>query len=126
MSYEFMQYQIENQNGNTDTFTFVNETWETSRSWGHRTLLFRNGAKVGEHKIRYYNRTWERFQYQSCMGECVYQIMTNMILTGIETYKRKHNVSRFKRGEKENVIVDFKNNNAYYKELKELYERIYG
>ena len=49
-------------------FQFVNEYFSTSRSWGHISTLFRNGVQVSEVKARYYNRTWEAYEYQSVMS----------------------------------------------------------
>ena len=41
--------------------------YETRYSWGHIAEIFKNGIMVGRKKYTYYNRTWERFTYESVM-----------------------------------------------------------
>jgi hypothetical protein len=46
-------------------------TYETRNSWGHVAKLIVNGTEVDRTKIRYYNRTWESFEYESV----IYQLL---------------------------------------------------
>lgn len=41
------------------------EVWNTGGKWGHRAVCLYNGYQVAEAKIRYYNRTWEAYQFDS-------------------------------------------------------------
>ena len=43
--------------------------YETHKKWGHKARLLKNGIEVLKIKIRYYNRTWERFQYQTILDK---------------------------------------------------------
>lgn len=45
------------------------EYYETRNSWGHRgeVRIPTQCSGVVKHKIRYYNRTWERYTYQSLL-----------------------------------------------------------
>ena len=62
---------IYNRDINGVKFTLVCESWSTRNSWGHEVTLYKNDfAKIGRAKIRYYNRTWESYQYQSAI-QCV-------------------------------------------------------
>lgn len=57
---------IYNKGINGVKFTLVCESWNTRNSWGHMVTLYKNDSiKIGRAKIRYYNRTWESYQYQA-------------------------------------------------------------
>lgn len=64
---------IHNKEINGVKFTFVCEFWRTRNSWGHEVTLYKNDTfKVGRAKIRYYNRTWENYQFQSAIKSVIY------------------------------------------------------
>lgn len=45
------------------------EVWNRGNSaWGHRAVLFVNGLSFEENKVRYYNRTWEAYQFDTVKG----------------------------------------------------------
>ena len=56
-----------------DQITVVCESYETSKSWGHKATVLNNGEEVCKDKIRYYNRTWESFQYASILSNALYK-----------------------------------------------------
>lgn len=56
---------------NFDNYTFVCEYWETSQAWGHKCTLM-HGVECSSAKVRYYNRTWEAYTYQSVMQQALY------------------------------------------------------
>ena len=90
-----------------DIWYFINENWETSRSWGHRTIVFKNDYEYLEHKCRYINRTWEMYRYQSCMYCAVEDIKDRELNRFIDNYKYENNIERFKKGQKEELIKQF-------------------
>lgn len=106
-----------------DEFEFVCETYENSRAWGHRVTLFMNGVEITEHKIRYYNRTWENFRYQSCMDGAISVEMDNIIARHLERYKRQNDIKRFKAGEKQSAIEEIKKSERYVT-FKKLYDYV--
>lgn len=56
---------------------FVCEYYETSSSWGHKGRVLYNNHDTGvTYKIRYYNRTWECYTYQSLLKQLIRQAMT--------------------------------------------------
>lgn len=64
---------IYNKEINGVKFTFVCESWRTKNSWGHEVTLYKNDTfKVGWAKIRYYNRSWESYLYQSAIKSVIY------------------------------------------------------
>lgn len=111
--------EIRRKNINGNNWELVNEYWETSYAWGHKTTIIRNGYDYGTHKVRYYNRTWEMYTYQTCMSGAIETIKEEELQRFIDSYKYKNNITRFKRGEKQKVIEDF-NNTELGKELQEL------
>lgn len=119
MSYEFMKYDIDN-----DEFTFINDYWQTSRAWGHSTRLFKNGNEIATNRVRYYNRTWEYFRYQTCMIGAINNEMEYVLQNALNNYKDEHNITRFRKGEKAKVIADIEEHNAYYRQLKTLLEKV--
>lgn len=90
-----------------NTYEFMNESWSNSRSWGHRSILFKNGYQIGENRVRYYNRTWEAYTFQSCMSGLVWDLDNTAKEKYIANYKAKNNIARFKKGQKEQVIKEY-------------------
>lgn len=75
-------------------FTLVCETWNTRNSWGHKVTLYRNETfEVGRAKIRYYNRTWESYQYQSVILNVIFDVIerikaaAKIVFTTLHNYK---------------------------------------
>ena len=101
----------------------VNETWETSNAWGHRTTIIRDGVTYLTHKVRYYNRTWECYTYETCMRGAVEEVKDSELNRYIDNYKYNNGITRFKKSGKEQVINAFKETQIYY-ELETLKEVI--
>ena len=109
------------QSGNT--YKFVNEVWETSNAWGHKTTIIKNLYDYDSHKIRYYNRTWECYTFQSCMYGALEELKEKELNRFIDNYKYEHNIDRFKKGQKEEVINLF-NETEIGKDIQELHDAI--
>lgn len=72
-------------------FTLVCESWRTRYSWGHKVTLYKNDTlKVGRVKIRYYNRTWERYQYQSAIKSVIYNAIEAIKAAAKVVFKDLH------------------------------------
>ena len=95
---------------NNVDFTFINESWSTSNSWGHETHLFigsgRFNSAISKNKIRYYNRTWERFTYETCMLGAISNAIDNRLNDLVDDYKYINKVDRFKKGQKATVLAE--------------------
>ena len=104
---------------NNNNYTFVCETWETSRAWGHKVTLFRNDTEYTTQKITYYNRTWESYRYQTCMLKCIDEVIAEEVKNAIEEVRELYNIKRISKDEKESIIAELEKR-PYYKELKEL------
>ena len=56
---------------------FICEYYETRNSWGHKGRVLYNNHDIGvTYKIRYYNRTWECYTYQSLLKQLIRKAMT--------------------------------------------------
>ena len=104
---------------NNNKWQLVCDMWETSRAWGHKVNLIKNGYDYGEHKVRYYNRTWERYEYETCMSDAVATLYEKELNQFINRWKEKNNVIRFKKGQKSEVINLF-NQEEIAQDLKTL------
>lgn len=99
---------------------FINDTWETSNAWGHKSVLWIDGVEIATNKVRYYNRTWEAYQYQSCMCGIIYSLMDKISNEYIEHYKKINNIKRLSKNKREQA-VEISHNDKKYK----LYQAIY-
>ena len=73
-------------------FTLVCETWQTKTSWGHEVTLYKNNVlKVGHVKVRYYNRTWEKYIYQSAIKSVIFNAIQEIKAAAKVVFKALHN-----------------------------------
>lgn len=107
---------------NENEYTFVCEGWSNSRSWGHRVVLIKNMYTMCEAKIRYYNRTWENYEFQTCMLKAIRIAEEHKQALELEYYKAKTGRKRLREAEKEDIY----NNCDQLKELQELKTRVRG
>lgn len=97
---------------------FVNNYWETSNAWGHECHLLKNGSEMAKARARYYNRTWEKYTYQSVMLEAVYNARKDHLDHYIEAYKANNDIKRFKTGQKKQIEEQFDKEYPIYNELE--------
>jgi hypothetical protein len=88
---------------------------------GHKTRLYINDNFVGEHKVRYINRTWESYQYQSCMKGVLWNYIDELLKEYIQAYKDANGVERLTKGLKEELEAKCKLANP---DLYEVYNLI--
>ena len=104
-------------------YNIVNETWETSRAWGHKSTLIAPWGEVESRKVKYLNRTWERYTYESCMSGLINTILEDNLKSYITQYKEKNGISRLLADKKAEVIKEWEQK-EYIKDLMEIEERI--
>ena len=104
-------------------YNIVNETWETSRAWGHKSTLVAPWGEVESHKVRYYNRTWESYTYQTCMSGLIETILENNLKSYITQYKEKNDITRLTSLQKDMIKAEWQQQ-EYTQELMEIKERI--
>lgn len=104
-------------------YNIVNEYWETSNSWGHKSTLIAPWGEVESRKVRYYNRTWESYTYQTCMSGLLDTILENNLKSYIAQIKEVRGITRLLKGTREEIENDW-NKKEYTQDLKEIQERI--
>ena len=104
-------------------YNIVNEYWETSRAWGHKSTLIAPWGEVESRKVRYYNRTWESYTYQTCMSGLLDTILENNLKSYIAQIKEVRGITRLLKGTREEIENDW-NKKEYTQDLKEIQERI--
>lgn len=73
-------------------FTLVCESWRTRTSWGHKVTLYKNDSvTVGRVKVRYYNRTWESYLYQSAIKAVIFDVIEAIKAAAKIAFKALHN-----------------------------------
>ena len=97
--------RIECKNGRV--YNIVNETWETSRAWGHKSTLIAPWGEVESKKVRYYNRTWESYTYQHCMRYLLGTILENNLKSYITQYKEKNDITRLTSLQKDMIKAEW-------------------
>ena len=105
-------------------FSIVAYSYETSNSWGHKAeLIHNNDYTLNKYKIRYYNRTWETYQYQSVIKSVLNDYITQVINEYINDYKYTNNIKRLKSQQREELTRQakqtplFEKLNTFYGEL---------
>ena len=104
-------------------YNIVNEYWETSRAWGHKSRLVAPWGEVESRKVRYYNRTWESYTYQTCMSGLLDTILENNLKSYIAQIKEVRGITRLLKSTREEIENDW-NKKEYIQDLKEIQERI--
>lgn len=104
-------------------YNIVNEYWETSRAWGHKSTLIAPWGEVESRKVRYYNRTWESYTYQTCMSGLLDTILENNLKSYIAQIKEVRGITRLLKSTREEIENDW-NKKEYTQDLKEIQERI--
>ena len=113
--------RIECKNGRV--YNIVNETWETSRTWGHKSTLIAPWGEVESRKVKYLNRTWERYTYESCMSGLIETILEDNLKSYITQYKEKNDITRLTSLQKDMIKAEWQQQ-EYTQELMEIKERI--
>ena len=105
-------------------FKIVAYTYETPSSWGHKAELIRNNDyTLNTYKIRYYNRTWECYQYQSVIKSVLNDYIDYLIKDYINDYKTQNSITRLKAQQREELTRQAKQTplveklETFYKEL---------
>jgi hypothetical protein len=106
-----------------NVYTFVNDCTSNNYGFNHISTLFKGDLEVYKNKVHYINRTWECYTYETSMRGAVNGLIDEKLNRHIARYKEQNGVTRFKKGEKEQVINEFRESDTY-KELQELKDAI--
>lgn len=88
-------------------YEIVAYSYETRNSWGHKATLIRNGThELNRDKITYYNRTWEKYRYQSVAMSVVQDYIDSLVDEYINDYKSQHNIKRLQANQKQQLKLE--------------------
>lgn len=87
---------------NAGGFTVTAWTWETSQAWGHEATILKDNQEMGRARVRYYNRTWEAWTYQSVIRSAIENIIDRKC-EKLENEKRDQYGGRLPRGTKQEI-----------------------
>ena len=104
-------------------YSIVNEYWETSSAWGHKSTLVAQWGEIESRKVRYYNRTWESYTYQTCMSGLLNSILENDFKNYITREKENNGITRLTKQKKAELEQKW-SDNSYIQDLMEIKERI--
>lgn len=113
---------IYNKEINGVKFTIICESWTDRTSWGHEVTLYKNDTlKVGRAKVRYYNRTWECYQYQSAIKSVIYNAIEEIKAALKKAFLNLHNYKLMTKKRAAAFLEYLKKDNTY-----NLYNELYG
>lgn len=69
------------------SYNVVCESYSTRNSWGHTCKLYKDYNFVSSARCRYYNRTWEAYQYQSVIISSVWALIQEVTNNLKEAFK---------------------------------------
>lgn len=115
---------IYNKEINGVKFTLVCDTYNIHNSWGHEVTLYKNDTfKVGRAKVRYYNRTWESFQYQSAIKSVIFNAIQEIKAAAKKVFLSVHNYKVMTKKRAAAFLEYLKQDNTYnmYNELYRMF-----
>lgn len=116
---------IVRQDVNGNEYMFINSSRGNRSGFVHETELQRNGMVLGENKIQYYNRTWERYTYESVMKGLVRELMNECFEAYKTAWKNEHEVKRLTEEKRKLMQKDLQADPPKnYAELAELYKML--
>lgn len=88
--------------------------------WGHEVYLMIDGNQISYNKTPYYNRTWESFEFQTCMLGALGKYEDEVEKGIYTTAREKNGVKGIKKDQKEELLA----NNEWYQTLQKVYDTI--
>ena len=108
-------------NGMTVEFT---NSWRGNRSgFVHETRMVIDGVQEFFHKQQYYNRTWERYEYQSVMKSACYDAIEYVTKKLTDKFRAENSIKRLTKARKGDLEVILKNSQKL-KNLENIYRQL--
>ena len=103
---------------NGKNFDFVCRSFWTRNGFAHECELYENDRLLNTAKINYINRTWENYEFQSCMLKNISNEITEITENLLARFKSENNIIRLTKQKK----AEFEKSELYAKnkELKTL------
>jgi iron-sulfur cluster repair protein YtfE (RIC family) len=94
-------------------------SWKKSRSWGHKATLIKDGSIINTVSIRYHNRTWESYEFESVLFKVVEDYKEREINDFSNRIKKATQRKRLSKKRKDDLIYIF-NKKQLGQDLNEL------
>lgn len=94
------------------------QSWQTHQSWGHNAYILKNGEEIGRNRVRYYNRTWESYQYQTAGEGAVSNAKEELQREIFDTYRWRTGKTRIAAETKAELLAK----SPEYQALCQVYE----
>lgn len=106
---------------NGKQYQFICNSWETRNSWGHAVTLYDpNDRELNSVRVRYYNRTWECYQYQSAAQSCIYEVIQRAEARTVDAWKEANGRKRITKDERAAIVAA----SEYVQELRSVYNSL--
>jgi hypothetical protein len=102
-----------------EEYLVVCENQGTRYGFRHIAVLLHNGNEIDRHKVSYYNRTWERYEFETVMKGLISRHFEN----DIKEYKRSIKQSE-NNEHKEYYRAELDKTEKKYKEITEIVNKI--
>lgn len=90
---------------------FVNRSENTNYGFRHISEMFIDGINISQGTRQYYNRTWERYEYQSVMKTAVYNLINENRKSMERSYRLENSINRMTKKHMENLEMIFAQDN---------------
>jgi len=105
---------------NGNEYEVFGEYWETRQAWGHNAIFMKNGIEVTRARVRYYNRTWESYRFQSAGHQAVGVALDELAARLFEAYRERTGRKRLTEDLKTGILEASQD----YAEIKQVYEAL--
>ena len=82
-------------------YEIVNESGSTRKGFYHRSTLLKGGVEIETDTVNYLNRTWESYEFQSCMCGVVRKAKEHWEDYYLAKFKNENSISRMTAKRKE-------------------------
>lgn len=98
-------------------------SWKKFSSWGHKARLIKDGSIINQVSIRYHNRTWESYEFETALIRVVEDYKQNELKEFLDEMKKATQVKRLSQKKKDDLIFIF-NKKQLAQDLNELRKQI--
>lgn len=91
-------------NGTRHNFEIIAKSWETRSSWGHEADLWDGDRFICSTRRRYYNRTWECWQYESVCQDLLDQYLDRVEAVLLDAYRLTNDKKRLTPEDKKRAL----------------------
>lgn len=80
-----------------ENYFFTCECKGNYNGFKHIVTMYNNNNVYFEHKtsVQYYNRTWERYEFETALNKCINEVTSELIEQIKNNIKRQYNIKRF-------------------------------